>query len=251
MKSVRRDVAFSEWGGIGAAPKHVSKACPQRGMRRWERRGVKPARQSPREASHQNRHRPEKTGRVNASESLVEAPLLQPAEQVANYGGNGPRRAVFHLLRCVAEGERSHQPLSFSSSGGHTCRTTWIPRSLGRPTRHHRPLRVPREMGTAFVLNVNNSISRPDAPQGFHPEGCNTIKIDLDGDAEEDLAYRLAFGERDAGGGSPVAASRQLLQSSSFALVQWTDATHGPCSPPGAGSIRAQPSLDKNFCHFT
>jgi len=64
------------------------------------------------------------------------------------------------------------------------------------------------EMGTVFVLNVNNSISGPTAPQGFHPEGRYAIKLDLDGDAVEDLAYRLAFGERDAAGQQTVELRR-------------------------------------------
>jgi hypothetical protein len=64
------------------------------------------------------------------------------------------------------------------------------------------------EIGTAFVLNVNSSVAGPDAPQGFHPEGRYAIKLDLDGDAEEDLAYRLTFGERDAAGRQAVELRR-------------------------------------------
>jgi hypothetical protein len=52
------------------------------------------------------------------------------------------------------------------------------------------------EVGTVFILTVNSSTSRANAPQGFHPEGHYAIKIDLDGDAVEDLTYRLAFGPR-------------------------------------------------------
>lgn len=82
-------------------------------------------------------------------------------------------------------------------------------------------------MGTAFVLNVNNSISRPDAPQVFPPEGCYAIKIDLYEVAEEDLTYRLAFGERDAlagRGGAPIASivvvrSRPVDRCYSWALL--------------------------------
>jgi hypothetical protein len=53
------------------------------------------------------------------------------------------------------------------------------------------------EMGTVFVLNINNSISRPTEPQGFHAEAQYAFRLDLDGDAVEDLTYRLTFGERD------------------------------------------------------
>jgi hypothetical protein len=64
------------------------------------------------------------------------------------------------------------------------------------------------EVGTVFVLNVNNSISGQDAPQGFHPEAQYAIKLDLDGDAVEDLTYRLTFGERDESGHQTVALRR-------------------------------------------
>jgi hypothetical protein len=64
------------------------------------------------------------------------------------------------------------------------------------------------EMGTVFVLNANNSISGPDAPQGFHPEGQYAIKLDLDGDAVEDLTYRLTFGVRDDSGRQTVELRR-------------------------------------------
>jgi hypothetical protein len=52
------------------------------------------------------------------------------------------------------------------------------------------------ELGTVFILNVNSSISGPNVPQGFHPEAHYAIKVDLDGDAVEDLTYRLTFGAR-------------------------------------------------------
>ncbi|MBO4260527.1 DUF4331 family protein [Streptomyces griseorubiginosus] len=51
------------------------------------------------------------------------------------------------------------------------------------------------ERGTVFVLNVNNSISGPDAPQGLHPEGRYEFRIDTDADARPDLAYRFTFSE--------------------------------------------------------
>jgi hypothetical protein len=53
------------------------------------------------------------------------------------------------------------------------------------------------ETGTVFVMNVCHSIAG-DIPQpGYHPEGRYEFKIDLDGDAVEDLTYRIAFDERD------------------------------------------------------
>ncbi len=56
------------------------------------------------------------------------------------------------------------------------------------------------EIGTVFILNVNNSITGADAPQGFHPEAQYAIKLDFDGDAVEELTYRFTFGVRDASG---------------------------------------------------
>lgn len=52
------------------------------------------------------------------------------------------------------------------------------------------------ERGTVFIINVNSSISGPTAPSGFHPEALYEFKIDTNGDAIEDITYRLAFGER-------------------------------------------------------
>src|SRR4029078_934414 len=56
------------------------------------------------------------------------------------------------------------------------------------------------ETGTAFVVNVCHSIAGPIPTPGFHPEGAYEIKIDLDGDAIENLTYRLQFKERDQQG---------------------------------------------------
>jgi hypothetical protein len=56
------------------------------------------------------------------------------------------------------------------------------------------------EIGTVFVLDVNSSPPASDAPEGFHPRAQYEFKIDLDGDAVEDLAYRFTFSERDSSG---------------------------------------------------
>jgi hypothetical protein len=55
------------------------------------------------------------------------------------------------------------------------------------------------ETGTAFVINVCHSIAKPPIP-GYHPEGMYEFKIDLNGDAVEEVTYRLTFEERDAQG---------------------------------------------------
>lgn len=56
------------------------------------------------------------------------------------------------------------------------------------------------ETGTVFVINVCHSIAGDIPVPGYHPEGMYEFKIDLDGDAVEELTYRLTFDERDASG---------------------------------------------------
>src|ERR1700722_10249393 len=56
------------------------------------------------------------------------------------------------------------------------------------------------ETGTAFVINVCHSIAGAIPTPGYHPEGMYEFKIDLDGDAIEDITYRLTFDARDADG---------------------------------------------------
>jgi len=56
------------------------------------------------------------------------------------------------------------------------------------------------ETGTVFVINVCHSIFGPIPAPGYHPEGTYEFKVDLDGDAAEDITYRLTFDERDKQG---------------------------------------------------
>lgn len=56
------------------------------------------------------------------------------------------------------------------------------------------------EIGTVFVINVCHSIAGPVASPGYHPEGMYEFKVDLNGDAIEDVTYRITFDERDADG---------------------------------------------------
>ena len=53
------------------------------------------------------------------------------------------------------------------------------------------------ETGTVFVINLCHSIFGPIPVPGYHPEGMYEFKVDLDGDAVEDLTYRFTFDERD------------------------------------------------------
>ena len=56
------------------------------------------------------------------------------------------------------------------------------------------------ETGTVFVINVCHSIFGPIPAPGYHPEGMYEFKVDLNGDAVEDITYRLTFDERDKQG---------------------------------------------------
>ena len=56
------------------------------------------------------------------------------------------------------------------------------------------------ETGTVFVINVCHSIFGPIPAPGYHPEGMYEFKVDLNGDAIEDITYRITFNERDKDG---------------------------------------------------
>ena len=56
------------------------------------------------------------------------------------------------------------------------------------------------ETGTVFVINVCHSIAGAVPAPGYHPEGMYEFKVDLDGDAVENITYRLSFDERDEHG---------------------------------------------------
>jgi len=56
------------------------------------------------------------------------------------------------------------------------------------------------QTGTVFVINVCHSIFGPIPSPGYHPEGMYEFKVDFDGDAVEDITYRLKFDERDGQG---------------------------------------------------
>jgi hypothetical protein len=56
------------------------------------------------------------------------------------------------------------------------------------------------ETGTVFVINVCHSIFGAIPAPGYHPEGMYEFKVDLNGDAIEDITYRITFNERDKDG---------------------------------------------------
>ena len=55
-------------------------------------------------------------------------------------------------------------------------------------------------MGTVFVMNSNSSIAGQSYPGQFHPEALYEFKVDTDGDATEDVTFRVSFGHNDADG---------------------------------------------------
>jgi hypothetical protein len=56
------------------------------------------------------------------------------------------------------------------------------------------------ETGTVFAINFCHSIFGPIPSPGYHPEGMYEFKVDLNGDAIEDVTYRFNFTEREKDG---------------------------------------------------
>ncbi len=56
------------------------------------------------------------------------------------------------------------------------------------------------QVGTVFVINVCHSIFGPIPAPGYHPEGRYEFRADLNGDAVEEITYRLTFAARDGQG---------------------------------------------------
>lgn len=82
------------------------------------------------------------------------------------------------------------------------------------------------ETGTVFVINVCHSIFGAIPVPGYHPEGMYEFKVDLNGDAVEELTYRLVFGERDEDGKQAYTVRR----------IAGADAVN----PAAAGTVVAQ-----------
>lgn len=64
------------------------------------------------------------------------------------------------------------------------------------------------ETGTVFAINLCHSIFGPIPVPGYHPEGMYEFKVDLNGDAIEELTYRFTFGVRDAQGNQSYTVRR-------------------------------------------
>src|SRR5579863_4423174 len=82
------------------------------------------------------------------------------------------------------------------------------------------------QTGTVFLINVCHSIFGPIPAPGYHPEGMYEFKVDLNGDAVEDLTYRFTFTDRDSQGG----------QSYVVRCIRGADAT----DPHASGTVVAQ-----------
>lgn len=64
------------------------------------------------------------------------------------------------------------------------------------------------QTGTVLIINVCHSLGGEVAVPGFHPEARYEFKVDLDGDAVEDITYRVTFGESSAFGGQSFSVHR-------------------------------------------
>ena len=87
------------------------------------------------------------------------------------------------------------------------------------------------ETGTTFVIDVCHSIGGPVPVPGYHPEGMYEFKVDLDGDAVEDVTYRITFDERDDAG-----KQRFVLR-----CIRGADAV----DPNATGTVVAQGTTDE------
>jgi len=85
--------------------------------------------------------------------------------------------------------------------------------------------------GTVFVINVCHSIFGPIPAPGYHPEGFYEFKVDLNGDAVEELTYRFTFDERDSKGNQ-----RYVVRS-----IRGAEAVN----PHAPGTVLAQGTTDE------
>jgi hypothetical protein len=81
-----------------------------------------------------------------------------------------------------------------------SCRTIWTRRSPDRTSGWTPRISAVFAAKSVPVINVCHSIAGAAPGPGFHPEGMYEFKVDLDGDAVEEITYRIKFDERDAAG---------------------------------------------------
>ena len=93
------------------------------------------------------------------------------------------------------------------------------------------------ELGTVFAINVCHSIAGESPTPGYHPEGMYEFKIDLNGDAVEEVTYRITFDERGSDG-------RQR-----FILRRITGVE--AANPDAAGTVVAEGTTDEHVIAAT
>jgi Domain of unknown function (DUF4331) len=86
------------------------------------------------------------------------------------------------------------------------------------------------QAGTVFAINVCHSLGKPTIP-GYHPEGMYEFKVDVNGDAVEEVTYRLTFDERD----------QQGQQRYTVRRIRGAEAA----DPHAAGTVIAQGKTDE------
>jgi hypothetical protein len=59
-------------------------------------------------------------------------------------------------------------------------------------------------LGTVLVMCVNNSAASIDSPGAFRPNAHHDFRVDVNGDAVEDHAFRVVFGESEASRPQPL-----------------------------------------------
>lgn len=62
----------------------------------------------------------------------------------------------------------------------------------------------PGDASTVFVMDVNSNVTGVYARPGFHPEARYEIKVHFDGADDEELTYRVSFGEPGPDGGQSL-----------------------------------------------
>jgi hypothetical protein len=80
----------------------------------------------------------------------------------------------------------------------------------------------PGETGTVLVIDVCHSKAGDLPSPGYHPEGKYEFKIDLNGDAIEELTYRFTFADRNVNGEQPIELRRLSGNGASDSHAQGT-----------------------------
>jgi hypothetical protein len=122
------------------------------------------------------------------------------------------------------------------------------------------------EWGTVFVMNVGHSLAGQDVV-GFHPEAMYEFKIDGDGDAVEELTYRVTFVDSDVVGhqrmqlrridgaaGDPLAAGIVVAEGGMGSTVEGGDGTRlwaGKAGDPFWVEPNVLHAVGKAFQHGT